>query len=214
MPESKAWIPVRRSPLTGRTAIEARRNAVQLAEAPFLGKHILRVEPKVGAAAVKEATGLALPGEPLSSSVSDEAGKQAVLLWLGPDEWMLVTPPEDAGKTAAALAKALDGHHQLADVSDYYTAIDVTGAKARELLMKLTTLDIHPRAFRAGQVTGTILGHANATLWLVGDVDGEATIRLFVRWSHADYLWCLLADAGREWGVPEQVPISGEKLVI
>jgi sarcosine oxidase subunit gamma len=30
----------------------------------------------------------------------------------------------------------------------------------------------------------------------------------------ADYLWCLLADAGREWGVPEQVPIKGEVLTI
>ncbi len=215
MSESKAWIPVRRSPLTARGAIVARRNAVQLAEMPFLGKHILRVEPQIGADAVKTATGLELPVQPLSSTASNDDAPQTALLWMGPDEWMLMTPPEDAGATAAKLADSLAGkHHQIADVSDYYAAIDITGRRARELLMKLTTLDIHSRAFRPGQVTGTILGHANATLWLVSDVDGEAMVRLFVRWSHADYLWCLLADAGREWGMPKQQPVTGERLVI
>lgn len=210
MPESTAWIPVRRSPLTGRTRIEARRNAVQLAETPFLGKHILRVDAGKASAAVKKATGLALPVEPLTTSISDDLA----LLWLGPDEWMLVTPADD-GALADKLAGVLDGtHHQLVEVSDYYTAIDVSGRRARDLLMKLTTLDIHPRAFRPGQVTGTILGHANATMWLVSDVDGDATVRLFVRWSYADYLWCLLADAGLEWGMPEQQPVTGETMVI
>ncbi len=207
----KAWIPVRRSPLAGRSAIEARRGAVSLAEMPFLAKHILRVEAEAAASTIRSATGLDLPVEPLSTAVSEDA----VLLWMGPDEWMLIAPPEDAGATAARLAEALSGqHHQLVDVSDYYTTIDVSGRRARELLMKLTVLDVHPRAFGPGQVTGTIFGHANATLWLVSDIDGEAIFRLFVRWSHADYLWCVLADAGREWGMPEELPIAGEKMVI
>jgi heterotetrameric sarcosine oxidase gamma subunit len=211
MSEAKAWIPVRRSPLSARAPIEARRGAVHLGEMPFIGKHVLRIDPKTAATPVKKATGLDLPKEPMSSSVADEAA----LLWLGPDEWMLVTPPDDAGAMAAKLAEALASkHHQLVDVGDYYTAIDVHGLKARDLLMKLTVLDIYPRAFAAGQVTGTNFGHANATLWLVSDIDGDATFRLFVRWSHADYLWCLLADAGLEWGMPEQRPVSGEKLVI
>ena len=211
MSEAKAWIPIRRSPLSERTPIEARRGAVHLAEIPFLGKQILRVDPKTGSAPVKKVTGLDLPAKPLGTAVSDDAA----LLWLGPDEWMLVTPAEDEGAIAAKLAEALAArHHQLVDVGDYYTAIDVTGPKSRELLMKLTVLDIHPRAFEAGQVTGTIFGHANAVIWLVSDIDGDPTFRLFVRWSYADYLWCLLADAGLEWGMPEQVPVSGERLVI
>ena len=118
-----------------------------------------------------------------------------------------------ARKLAAALAGT---HHQLVDVSDYYTMIELAGAKARELLMKLTTLDLHPRAFRAGMVTGSVFGRANATLWQAAD-DGESAgpvFRLFIRWSMADYLWCVLADAGREWGVPEQIPVKGEMLVV
>jgi sarcosine oxidase subunit gamma len=30
----------------------------------------------------------------------------------------------------------------------------------------------------------------------------------------ADYLWCLLAEAGREWGMPREVPVKGERLTI
>jgi hypothetical protein len=30
----------------------------------------------------------------------------------------------------------------------------------------------------------------------------------------ADYLWCLIADAAREFGTPEQRPVEGERLTI
>jgi len=112
---------------------------------------------------------------------------------------------------------ALEGlHHQLVDVSDYYTVIDVAGRKSRELLMKLTTLDLHARAFILGMVAGSVFGRANALLWQTRSDADEAgpAFRLFVRWSMADYLWCIVAEAGREWGMPEQIPVKDEKLTI
>lgn len=209
--KGKAWIPVRRSPLIDRGEIEARRGAARLAEKPFLAKYILRADADAVSTAVKKASKLALPTEPLTSSTSGERA----WLWMGPDEWMLVLPPDEQETLPSKVEEALSGkHHQLVNVSDYYTVIELSGLRARELLMKLTTLDLHHRAFREGQVTGTNFGHAAANLWLVGDGETGAIFRLFVRWSLADYLWCLLADAGREWGMPEQAPISGERMVI
>ena len=200
-------VPERRSPLAHRSPIAAERDAVRLAEVSFLSKHILRVDPETGAAAVKSAPGLDLPQEPLTSSRSSEAA----CLWLGPDEWMIVGDDNLAPDLAKALAKT---HSQLADVSDYYTVIEVAGPRAREALMKLTTLDIHPRAFQVGQVAGSLFGHANAWLWLTGESDDDGpAFRLFVRWSMADYLWCLLAECGREWGMPEEQPLAGEALL-
>ena len=196
--------PERRSPLAHRSSIAAERDAVRLAEIPFLSKHILRVDPETGAAVVKSALGLDLPQEPLTSSRSNDTA----CLWLGPDEWMIVGDDNLAPDLAKALAKT---QSQLADVSDYYTVIEVAGPRAREALMKLTTLDIHPRAFQVGQVAGSLFGHANAWLWLTGESDdGGPAFRLFVRWSMADYLWCLLAECGREWGMPEEQPLAGE----
>jgi len=199
--------PERRSPLALRSPIAAEHDIVRQAEIPFLTKHILRVEPQTGAAALKQALGLDLPQVPLTSSRFDDAA----CLWLGPDEWMIV----GEGNSAANLVQTLgDTHYQLTDVSDFYTVIEVAGPRASEALMKLTTLDIHPRAFHAGQVAGSVFGHANAWLWLTGESDDDGpTFRLIVRWSMADYLWCLLAECSREWGMPEERPVAGEAML-
>lgn len=207
MPESDAARPQRRSPLQHRRPLQAAGGAVRLAELSFPGKHILRVDPALGAGPVQTALGLALPAALRSAAAGDTA-----LLWLGPDEWMLVAAPGAAADCAAALAGL---HHQLVDVGDYYAVIEVAGQQARALLMKLTTLDLHPRGFGAGQVAGSLFGRAHALMWQAADeaADGPA-FRLFVRWSHVDYLWCLLAACGREWGLPEAVPVTGEPLTV
>jgi heterotetrameric sarcosine oxidase gamma subunit len=203
--------PAQRSPLTHRKALTGTNGAVRIAELPFLGKLILRADPEAAVEKLRAALGLGLPFEPLTSATEGETS----VLWLGPDEWMLVTAPGAAAETSAKAGEALAGvHHQLVDVGDYYTVIEIAGPKARELLMKLTTLDLHTRAFHAGMVAGSVFGRATATLWLpLGHADDEA-FRLFIRWSMADYLWCAAAEAGREWGVPEEEPIKGEKLTI
>ena len=202
--------PERRSPLAHHSPIAAEREALRLAEIPFLTKHILRLDPETGAATIKSALGLVLPQEPLTCSRSNDTA----CLWLGPDEWMIVGEDRNAAKTAN-LAKTLGKtHFQLADVSDYYTIIEVSGPRAREALMKLTTLDIHPSAFQVGQVAGSLFGHANAWLWLTGESDDDGpAYRLIVRWSMADYLWCLLAECGRQWGMPEERPVAGEAML-
>jgi sarcosine oxidase subunit gamma len=128
---------------------------------------------------------------------------------------MLLIPAGEAEQRSAVARSALAGlHHQLVSVTDYYTIIEVAGPRAREALMKLTSLDLHPRAFTPGMVTGSVFGRANAMIWLPFSDTGGDAFRLFIRWSMADYLWCAVADAGREWGVPEQMPIKGERLTI
>ena len=74
--------------------------------------------------------------------------------------------PRRRSERSRLAAEALAGtHHQLVDVSDYYTVIELAGREGARALMKLTTLDVHPRAFRAGMVTGSVFGRANATIW-------------------------------------------------
>ena len=205
--------PRRLSPLWHRTALEAPGTAVRVCELPFLGNYILRADPHEAVEPLRTALGLRLPFDAMTSSTAGETS----FLWMGPDEWMLVTTPDEAialvGKARAALAGI---HHQLTDVSDNHTAIEVAGPNARELLMKLTTVDLHPRAFRPGMVAGSIFGRANAIVWELAEAEdpGAPRFHLFIRWSMADYLWCLLANAGREWGLPEQAAIKGERLTI
>lgn len=201
----------RRSPLAHRSPLEAPAGAARLAEEPLLGKLILRSDHALSTAAVEQAIGIGLPVEANASNRSEAA----TVLWLGPDEWLLTTDPGSQAKLLSDLAAALvEVHHQLVDVTDATTVIEVSGKRAREMLMKLTTLDLHPRAFRAGQVAGSRFGKIAATLYQSrgDDQDGGPAFELTVQSSMADYLWCLLAEAGRAFGLPRQTPRSGEAL--
>ncbi len=202
-----AEVPTRRSALDHRSPIEGEGAGIRIAERPFLGKFILRLNPDGAGDILLGAVGMSLPLVPLTAATAGDVA----LLWLGPDEWMLVTPPEQAAAAFADAGRALaDKHHQLVAVGDYYTVIEVSGPSARETLMKLTTLDLHPRAFKAGMVAGSMFGRTHATLWQVS----EDAFRLIVRWSMADYLWCVVASAAREFGAPEEQPLGGETLMI
>ncbi len=201
--------PRRRSPLSHRAPIEAPDGAARLAERPFLGCLVLRASADVATEAVRKVAGVGLPGAPNGSSRSGTA----TILWLGPDEWMLIALPGDEGKLLEGLTEALAGtRHQLVDVTDGYAAIELAGGRAREMLMKLTTLDLHPRAFRTGDVAGSMFGKVAARLHQSRADDGGdgPAFDLIVPRSTVDYLWCLLADAGRAFGLPEQEPVSGE----
>jgi heterotetrameric sarcosine oxidase gamma subunit len=195
--------PYLRGPLAHREAISGGGGAAALSPLGGGARFILRGELGVIGAPLAE-QGLTLPQRACTMT----SGDTAQVLWLGPDEWMI----RPADRTEPAFAEAVNtacagAHHQLVDVSDYYTDIGVTGARAREVLAKLTPLDMHPRGFQGGEVKGSMFGRVPAILRLEPDAAPE-TFTLTVRWSHADYLWCMLALAGREYGLPAQQPIG------
>ncbi|WP_051332767.1 sarcosine oxidase subunit gamma [Cucumibacter marinus] len=198
--------PVAASPLAHREPLTAER--VSVSETAFLGMLSLRGRP----ATIGEQAASAL-GAPLPSAVGETAvAGNITALWLGPDDWLLVTPPGNEAALGTKLSDALTGtHHQLTDVSDYYTAIDVTGAAARDVMSKLMVIDLHPRALKPGMIVATVCAKANVWLHVTGSAD-RPVLRLIVRRSHADYLWCLIAESGREFGLPPQLPVGRVKL--
>jgi sarcosine oxidase subunit gamma len=198
----------RQSALHHRAPIDGMKGAAHLAEIAFLGKLILRGDPANIGKAVADMVGAPLP----AACAATRRGEMAIL-WTGPDEFWIITSEGAQIALADGLETALAGHHhQVTDVSSYYTAIELAGPRSREMLMKLTTLDMDKSAFTAGQVAGSNFGATQATLWQTDadDTDGGPVFRLFVRRSMADYLWCLIAEAGFEWGMPRQAPLSGE----
>jgi len=185
--------PERRSPLGG-VAAEADGRCVSLAERAFLGKIALRGDGRDAAfpAAVEDALGFPLPLEPNTAA----AGPAATALWLGPDEWLVVTVPGREGPLAAGLAQALSGLHALVlDVSDQRTVIAVSGASAPGILAKGTALDLRPPAFDPGRCAQTRLARA---LVIVHRPDDAPTYDLYVDRSYADYLWRWLERAARD----------------
>lgn len=203
----------RRSALHHRFPISNEEKTLRLEERKFLSKLILRGAYDIVSAGADKALGVGLP----KSSPNSTSGDAVDVLWMSPDEWLIIGEADSERTLATALEDTLVGkHHQVTDVTDYYTVLSLRGAAARTVLMKLTMLDVHQRAFKAGEVRGTMLMHTQATLFqrLDDDAEGGPLFDIFVRWSMADYLWCLIAECGVEFGLPAQKPITGERLVI
>jgi sarcosine oxidase, subunit gamma len=153
-------------------------------------RHILRGEPSVitGAAA---ALGLALPATCRAS-----ARDQQALLWLGPDEFLLITPPETIAAVAAALEPALNGAaHSCVEVSHRQVALELAGPLAATVLAAGCPLDLDVERFPIGMCTRTLFGKAEIVLWRVA----LETFHLEVARSFAAYVSRLVAVAAREY---------------
>lgn len=186
---------LRRSPLADRAAelAAASGSSVRLVEEPFLTQVDLRVHPGSPAVArVERALGLPVPHP---NQVSGD--EQDAVLWLGPDEWLVVAAPDRAGEVLTALRGALgEALGSSVDVSANRTTLRLAGPEAREVLEKGCSLDLHPRAFGPGRCAQTLVGRTQAVLWQVG---AEPDYRLLVRCSFANYLADLLLDAMLEF---------------
>ncbi|WP_326595406.1 sarcosine oxidase subunit gamma [Streptomyces sp. NBC_01803] len=195
-----AEITTRRSPLAhaaDRLAAAGRTSggALRLAELPFLTQVSVRVEPKSPAAeAVGLALGVPLPLEPNTVS----RGGELSVLWLGPDEWLVVGPPGGAGEVEERLREAVgEEPASVVDVSAQRTTLLVAGPRAAELLAHGCSLDLHPRSFGAGRCAQTTL--ARAQVVLVPRDEHKPGFWVLVRSSFAGYLADWLLDAASEY---------------
>ena len=118
------------------------------------------------------------------------------LLWMSPDELLLICGYAEAEARAGALSSALSGiHHLVVNVSDARAVIDVmgSGAEIREALAKLTPADLRPATLGVGEVRRTRLAQVPAAIWF--DTEDRATIVCFR--SVGDYVFGLLSNAAR-----------------
>ena len=169
---------------------------VAMQEKPFRGLVNLRGRSgnRSFMSAVKKALKLALPTE---ANTTASAG-DVTIAWLGPDEWLVITP--DAGpETAAKLRKALaDRQAAVTDVSESRTCVQISGPRAREAIAKGCPIDLHPRVFGVGRCAQSHLSKAGILLL---QIDEAPTFDLYVVRSFAEYLWLWLEDASLEYGV-------------
>jgi sarcosine oxidase, subunit gamma len=201
----------RHSALKDRAPLASGDGAAALKETPFEGKVILRGDRERVASAVSGVLGCELPAQVHETAI----GSRSMVQWLGPDEWLIITSPGDEAQLLGDVERALAGQHaQVVDVTDYYTTIELSGSRARDMLMKISTIDFHPRSFRSGMCVCSNFGRTVAYARQTQDDGGPGgpAFDLIVRISMADYLWCLLAEAGFEWGLPRQEPRGKVKL--
>ena len=151
------------SPLVQIKLGEAKGTAPPIKEIPFLGYLNLRGKSSQTAflAAVLKVLGCE---PPLKANTMVESGDFRIY-WLGPDEWLVITPTDQQGKVQADLTKALDGvFSSVVDNSSGLTLVEVSGTNAGALLATDCPLDLHPTVFKAGQCAQTRLAKAGMTI--------------------------------------------------
>lgn len=171
--------------------------AVVLGEAPPRGQIVLRGDlgTRSFGAGVVEVLGVAPPAAP--TTVASAAG--AAILWLGPDEWLVVVDDDSAAGTLTGLARCLAGvDHAVVDVSHSRGVITVSGARARDVLAKGSAIDLHPREFGVGRCVQSRLARCHMLLHQVSDAPAYD---LYVQRSFMAYAFAFLEDAGREYGL-------------
>jgi len=180
-----------------RKADAATGAGVQMWERSFLGHINLRGDPSKERflKAVEGVIGVALPLEP--NTVAE--GGEISALWLGPDEWLLLTPPDQQRDVVLTLKAALgDTFAAVNDLSGGQTVVRIQGTHAREVLSKGCPLDLHPRVFGPGQCAQS---HISKTMALIRQIDDTPTYDVIIRRSFADYLARWLEEAAREYGL-------------
>jgi heterotetrameric sarcosine oxidase gamma subunit len=161
----------RSHPLSDIVAASPDCAAVQLAVLPPVTRLILR----------GEVIGMVLPD--VCRAITDADG---ALLWLGPDEFLLLASDDVVPVPNAA---------SVVDVSHRNIALSVSGARADWAINAFCALDLHPAAFPVGMCTRTLLGKAEIVLWRTA----ADTFRIEVARSYAPYVWACLEEARREF---------------
>ena len=166
-----------RSPLAERSGHLERFGARELV---FLAQVDVRADPSTAAR-------LGFPVEP--NTVVSHPDRD--ILWLGPDEWLVVGHAGTAEALVAELGASLgDAHHSVVDVSANRTVIELAGPSRHELLSTACPIDLHPRSWSDGRCAQTVFGAAQILLQ-----EWEGTTRVFVRPSFVAYVVDLLLAA-------------------
>ena len=184
------------SPLGGWSARFASASAAPthfaIREVAFATQVNLRLDPASLATRARQVLGCDLP----AAANTWNAGDDYAVLWLGPDEWLVVAPDGRNETLCAELRTTLAGtHHSVVDLSANRTIIEIAGSDARLALAKGCPLDLHGSAFKPPQCAQTLLAKSQMILQ---SVDAKPVFRVFVRASFAAYVAEWLLDAAAE----------------
>lgn len=174
------------------------RGIISLRDLGAVGMLTLRGDlssPAFGAA-VTATLGVDMP----NTNAAQTEGTRTVL-WMSPDELMVVLPYDDSASLCDALSGALKDQHALViDVSDARSvfALEGTGSAIRETLAKLTPADMRATEFPPGQLRRTRLAQVPAAFWFVAETEARVI--------------CFRSVAGYAFGVLQNAAAPGSEV--
>ena len=183
--------------LEARASADAPDAGVVIGECRTRGLLVLRGDAT--RSGFRRAVSTALGLEPVLEPLTAARKRDVSILWLGPDEWLVVTPDRRIERIGRALRDALDGQHAaVTDVSHSRTILALSGPDAHAVLAKGCPLDLHPRVFGPGRCAQSRLAKCQV---LLHQSSAAPAFEIYMHRSFAHYAWTWLEDAGREFGV-------------
>ncbi len=170
------------------------KGAVTITDLGLIDKINLRtsVDNTVVRSALKHAVGTDLPE---TYNTANFAGDRAII-WLGPDEWLIISENGASDDIPAALNTPAAGHIAAVEVSDALGILSISGPHARDVLAKHCAIDFHPSAFTSGMAAQSFMAHAGVTVTCSSD----DRFMVIGRTSFMPYLLDLIMDASLEYG--------------
>jgi methylglutamate dehydrogenase subunit D len=129
------------------------------------------------------------------------AAGTVALIGAGVGSWLALN---EAGGNAFAvsLKDAVGDAASVADQSDAYTLLRLSGPHVRDALGRLVNLDLHPSAFAVGAVARTTASHVGVTLWRLADaLDHGAVFEIAMARSLTQSFWRALMASAAEFGL-------------
>jgi sarcosine oxidase subunit gamma len=142
---------------------------------------------------VKSALDLDLPLAPCSSAQN----ANTTIMWLSPDEWLVIVDGVTEAAIEGKLRQSLRGHFAVSDISGAQTMLEISGKDCLQLLQKSIGYDLHLDSFPINKVIGTALAKSSAHIRRTG----EYNFQLIIRRSFADYIWLWLQQSSKEYGL-------------
>lgn len=143
---------------------------------------------------VRERFGIVLPHGPYRRAVGSLA-----FAGTGPEAWLAMRDTPDG--FTELLTSEIGAMAAVADQSDGYAMLRVSGPKVRSALEKIFPLDLHPSAFKPGDVASTVASHMGATIWRLDDADGAPVFDIAVFRSLAGSFWHAFSYSAAEFGL-------------
>lgn len=186
----------RLSPLAGhlQTLLDS---PLEVVEEPFARHLQLRIDPDGPLAdEVAQLLGCALP----VVNRATRSGPRTVI-WLGPDEWLIITDESDDGEADLdQLVRPAGG--AVVDVSGQRTTLRLSGPYARPVLAKGCSVDLHRSVTPVNFAVQTTIAHAGVIMIAEDSAGDDLASRILVRTSFARHLADWLIDAALEYTVP------------
>lgn len=200
MPEN--W-PIARSPIRADAPVTVRSGwevslrgsqaALRLADQSPLAKVLVRANPS-GLLAARL-------GVPFGRAARD--GHQTLVIGSGPGEWLLLGDVGTAAEVTARIEAGDDGFVSVLDLTHGRALMRLSGAAAPDTLSKVCAVDFAERVTPNGTAFRSSVAELTTDV-VRDDVGGAPSYLLHCERSSGQYLFDVLLEAGREFGIERE----------